>query len=324
MAKFNPRRLQQVHPIHWVALGAAISAFVANALYPISLYYPNGHSSLFATTHYVVPLLVALFVALAVGAKSRTSHQWGDLVGNALALTLSFSLIVFLHFNFKLWAPLINPTLWDEFYRLTDQHAETVIEAIALIHGMVAPLPMYWPGAYHDLFIGMFLTSLVLHASHAKTTDTLTELATAIALVLVIGGMAYSLAPAWGPFIYGPGTNPLATEIQRHMLDLELAFVSSGGQAYEGGSFVAGLAAMPSLHTAHAYLFLHYAWRHVRWLGYVYLPVFIFILTEAVMARWHYLLDIPAGMLVAFVSLLLSRQLVTQYRKPTKNQAGIT
>jgi membrane-associated phospholipid phosphatase len=74
----------------------------------------------------------------------------------------------------------------------------------------------------------------------------------------------------------------------------------AGWIAANGGSHITvGLAAMPSLHTGGAFLFLLFAWRHARVLVPVYAPLFAFIAIDAVASRWHYLVDLPAGIALA-------------------------
>ena len=53
---------------------------------------------------------------------------------------------------------------------------------------------------------------------------------------------------------------------------------------------------MPSLHVASSAVFVYYALKHERWLGICYLPLFTFIFFEAMATRWHYLIDLIAGL----------------------------
>src|SRR3546814_14627541 len=76
--------------------------------------------------------------------------------------------------------------------------------------------------------------------------------------------------------------------------------VMAGGRpwiAREGSQYlVSAVAAMPSLHIASSAVFVHYAWKHERWLCWFYLPLFGFIMFEALATRWHYLVDVIAGL----------------------------
>jgi hypothetical protein len=59
-------------------------------------------------------------------------------------------------------------------------------------------------------------------------------------------------------------------------------------------------AAMPSLHTGGAFLFLPLAWRYTRLLVPLYSILFTFIVIDAIGSRWHYLMDVPVGIVLAF------------------------
>ena len=74
---------------------------------------------------------------------------------------------------------------------------------------------------------------------------------------------------------------------------------------------------MPSLHSASAFLFFLFAWRHGRVLLPLYGFILVYILVMAVASRWHYLIDIPVGMGVAWVSFTLAEWLDRATRTPS-------
>lgn len=309
--------LSRAHPILIVAAGTIAASLAFIVAFGVHLYIPNGHSTLFATEHYVAPLFASF--AIAYGARCGWSLNGASItamlkeVGKAIFIVLGYTVIVFLHFNFKLWAHLVNPVRWDEAYQRLDDALPLLILTIRFFHAPWDELTERWPHAYHDVFVGMFLLSLAIHAVRAKSGTVLTELATAIALVLTIGGMSYAVAPALGPFVFSAGFNPTATDIQLHMLAFQTRFITSGGTAFDGAEFVSALGAMPSLHTAHAFIFLYYAWKDVRWMGYLYIPAFIFIVTEAIAAKWHYFIDLPIGLAIALLSIRLAAVLTRRH-----------
>ena len=74
----------------------------------------------------------------------------------------------------------------------------------------------------------------------------------------------------------------------------------------QGAEFLAtGLAAMPSLHVASSAVFVYFAWVYERHLSWFYVPLFVFILIEAVATRWHYLVDIVAGLGLTALAILV-------------------
>jgi hypothetical protein len=94
------------------------------------------------------------------------------------------------------------------------------------------------------------------------------------------------------------------------MASFQKSLRASHGGDYDSSYFVAALAAMPSLHLAHALVFLYFGLRYVRWLGFIYVVPVTFIAAEAVASRWHYLVDLPAGVAVASCGILPAYRLI--------------
>jgi membrane-associated phospholipid phosphatase len=64
-------------------------------------------------------------------------------------------------------------------------------------------------------------------------------------------------------------------------------------------------AAMPSLHIAHAAFFVWMLRRISRGLSLLALPLLLWFMITAVGLAWHYLLDLPAGFLLAAIAVAL-------------------
>ena len=77
---------------------------------------------------------------------------------------------------------------------------------------------------------------------------------------------------------------------------------------------IKGLIAFPSYHIVLAFTAV-YAARTVRWVFPVYLVLNILILPGIYMHGGHHMIDLPAGMLVAFVGIYLARKAVIKHYK---------
>jgi PAP2 superfamily len=290
-----------------VALISLTLSFLLSAAFSVVFYWPDFQSISFAWKHYLGPVTPALLV-LAVPLL-RSGGLWSfQALGYFYSQAFAFIVIIFLHFNFKLWAQLINPLRLDDFYQRIDILFSPVIAVFEYVRAIFAELPDLLKHPYHEVFVGMFIVSFAVHALRGQK-EILFRLMTTIATVLVLGGLSYSIAPAWGPFLFASSPDPVTAEIQRDMAAFQETFNRSGGATYDASKFIAPLAAMPSLHLAHAFVFLLFGLRHVKLLGYTYLPCFIFLTTEAVVGKWHYLIDLPAGIGIAFLSLGISNWL---------------
>jgi len=64
--------------------------------------------------------------------------------------------------------------------------------------------------------------------------------------------------------------------------------------------------AFPSLHAAITLLALLFAWKHVRWLFWVILPVSVGVVISTIYLRHPYFIDLPAGFLLAFLAYKFS------------------
>lgn len=264
---------------------------------PFSL--PSGQMAAFVGVHYLYPLVgIAIWAALMVWGRRQS------LAATFLIALPCYAIILLCHFNLKLWIPHVNPFLWDELYWQTDQAIYPLIEFSTYIRLLVAPLIPLDSNFYMLGFIALFYLSFGYHA--LRTPSEFRELVIAAMLLQIFGSLAYFVAPALGPFIYEPGVEPPATAAQAHMMGIwqaNSALGSSWLAANGSANLTGGLAAMPSLHAGGSLLFVVFAWRHAPRLLWFMGPLFAFITIDALANRWHYVIDLPVGMLVAILAL---------------------
>lgn len=279
-------------------------SFLLIFLFSLRFYFPDKNSTFFIWKHYIGPLTTALFIPLfVIFFINKNSAKIIFSVLKQIRIFIAFIIIVFLHFNLKLWSQLINKNLFDNIYFNIDQHLSPVISVFIHFRKIIWQFLPDWSNAYHDIFVLMFLISFALHGALNKGFD---RMLTATSIVLILGGFCYSIAPACGPFIYEKGPILSTTNIQLHMLQFYTSFVKSNGTIYEGRFFVAALAAMPSLHIANALVFTYFSIRYLPFLSFLYIPFCIILIIDAVVLKWHYLIDIPFGIIIAFISVALT------------------
>ena len=226
---------------------------------------------------------------------------------------IAYGVILISHFNVKLWMSLINPVLWDDFYWSTDQAVRPLVDAAFALHnGVDVTLPI-GEHLYLFAFLAMFAGSIIVHSMQSFIV--FRKVIFSAMLVHVLGALSYLVMPAVGPFIYEQGVNALETARQVHMYDGYKALVAGGRPwiASEGSQYMfAAVAAMPSLHVASSAVFVYFAWNHARWLGVAYLPLFIFIIFEAVATRWHYWIDVVAGLALTTLAIAITTALFSR------------
>jgi hypothetical protein len=95
-------------------------------------YWPDAASFVFTYGHYVGPL-VPLFLLYAVSILSGKAILHRAATVDFLFLTrmaVVFSAVILLHFNLKLWAPLLNRNNFDAFYWSLDQAQPRLFAAV--------------------------------------------------------------------------------------------------------------------------------------------------------------------------------------------------
>ena len=131
------------------------------------------------------------------------------------------------------------------------------------------------------------------------------EMGLGLLLVVCLGHTIYALVPAYGPFL------ALAHHFQAPLvpgfwLALVDRAVASGG---------AGLDVFPSLHTALPTFLALYSFRHRRSLPFrftwpITALIAAHILASTMVLRWHYLIDVLAGLALASAAFASSRWIV--------------
>jgi len=283
--------------LSFLALGALIAA-----RFDLDFSLPASQSLAFTGMSYGVPLtLIGL-----LGAYLVVTKQMMRLVYYASA-ALAYGIILITHFNIKMWMSLVNPRLWDGFYWQTDQMVRPLVDLAFAVHHLVDRIMPAGEHLYLFAFLAMFAGSIIVHSMQAFIV--FRKVIFAAMLVHVLGALSYLIMPAVGPFLYEQGVNALEGARQAHMFGGYRALIAGGRPwiADNGSQFMfAAVAAMPSLHVASSAVFVHYAWNHARWLGVAYLPLFAFIIFEAVATRWHYWIDVVAGLALTGLAIAIT------------------
>jgi membrane-associated phospholipid phosphatase len=126
-------------------------------------------------------------------------------------------------------------------------------------------------------------------------------------LVFCVGQFLYTLVPGFGPYraIAHLFAHPLPSG---YWVDTVMETVKTGGAQKD---------IFPSIHTAAPTFITLYSFRHRAQSPYRYTwPIMAFFTVNIIIAtmfmRWHWLIDVVAGLLLAFISFGLS-VVVTRY-----------
>ncbi|MFQ6017414.1 MAG: phosphatase PAP2 family protein [Kiloniellaceae bacterium] len=282
--------------------------------------FPTERISIVLGFHAGLPLglgifcyLVTQLVLIAFGNNKRPAKQVARDLGHDLALLGLFVVVTYFHFNLKMWMPLINPSLYDEPYLAVDEKLRWLVDLLTYISAALRSGLLQEVRWYQVIFLTLFILSFAYFA--AVRGQYYPRFAIGILLVLSLGGLSYLIAPAVGPFVFEDGSDPLATQSQRQMLS-GFQSVQTAGMPWiiKNGSeyFTGALAAMPSLHLAHATVMTYYMIVSRSYLAPLFGFFWLWVLIDSIALRWHYIVDAPAGVLLAaFVIWLTDRMLRT-------------
>ena len=311
----DPRRDVALRALRIGAAGCglfAVTVCVAAAALGVPLTPPTERVSIVLGVNAVLPVVSAavLFLASRLVRRDEGPRRCGG-IGVDLAALVLFLGTIYFHFNLKMWIPLIHDRTFDEIYFDIDQRMRPVVDGCFALRQAIGG---FLPGVDHWYQIA-FLMGLVVtfcYLAVARDRHYLHFVLSACG-ILAVGGWSYAIAPAVGPFLFEPGVNAVATDAQAGMLwamgqlrEHGPSWIEARGADY----FTGALSAMPSLHLAHA---LSMTWFHYK-SGSPLTPVFALLfgwfLIESVASRWHYVVDIPVGLVIGGVVIAAVHRLL--------------
>jgi hypothetical protein len=290
----------------------AIIVFCLSCAIGTEFTFPTTELSIFIGFHYTSALIlggIAAICATVFGSK-QSDTTLTAITLKQLSYLISFNFVIWLHFHVKMWIPLINPVRYDALYYQIDKLFLPVLHAFAIMRESIASKMGNIDPLYANLFIVMFFISFICHSAYDRLN--VRRMIMASMLVQAIGSLCYLIMPAVGPFIYEQGLSGLATKCQGSMWHGYQTLIATGPRWLDQNGpryFIGGLAAMPSLHSGASWVFLYYAYKHKPYLLIIYIPIFSWIIIEALASKWHYLIDLPVGIVVATLCIWMSNRI---------------
>lgn len=315
-----------------VVLGFFAIALAIASAYGIRFTAPRPGKIPGLDANYWVPPIFAAIAYLAIQLIARqlarsARPSWaafGRRIFDDYYLLVLFIFVIYVHFNIKMWIPVVNPALYDETYFGIDQALRPVIDLFAWLRGLgarVIPAVDIW---YQAGFFAVFVLSYLTHSVGNRRWHYHNMIG--LLLIEMIGPLSYLFAPAVGPFIYEQGPNALATNAELTMYEVYKQ-VLAGGAAWvseHGGQYFAQpLAAMPSLHVGATFVIVYYAVKARQWVSPLAVLAFAWIVVESVVARWHYLIDLPVGLLLAAIAIAITNRLCRARQAEIDRAAGL-
>jgi len=195
--------------------------------------------------------------------------------------------------------PLVNPTTLDlQLYEL-DLRLFGFEPALAM-DAIVTPFTTEWFAFFYFGYFFLLAIHVIPILLFSRSARLLGEFALGMLTVFCIGHVVYMLVPGYGPYL--SLADQFTTSLPHGMWrDMVMATVASGGSQMD---------IFPSLHTAAPTFLALFSFRHRDKLPFkASWPVTAFCAVNIVGAtmflRWHYVIDVVAGLILATAAYLV-------------------
>jgi hypothetical protein len=241
-------------------------------------------------------LLMLLFTLAGVRGRLIPGSFWP-----ALLYRLGvYGVVQISYFFFRELLPLVNPRSLD-----TELHALGVelfgSEPAVRLDAVVNPVTSEWFAFFYFGYFFVLATHVLPIVFLGKDKRLLGEFTFGLIFMFCVGHTLYALVPGYGPY------RAIADEFQHELpsgmwLNVVMEAVAEGGAQKD---------IFPSLHTCAPTFIALYSFRHRALAPYRYTwPLVLFFAANIIVAtmflRWHWLIDVVAGLALAVTSQVLS------------------
>lgn len=216
--------------------------------------------------------------------------------------------ILLVYFHLRAILPLLNHADYDaDLYRL-DERLFGVAPTLAVAAWATPRVVEWFSFFYYSYFylIAAFTLSVALLDPEARRDGRRPVIfGTALLLVFCVGQAVYALVPGYGPITHLSGRfeHPLEGGF---FYGVMVRAVALGGAQRD---------IFPSLHTAVPTLCALFAWKHYRRFAIPATFWAVNIVGATLVLRWHWAVDILAGLTLATLALLVAPRIVDAYQR---------
>jgi hypothetical protein len=278
-----------------------------------ALSFGKGPNRAACIEHVVADLGAFLFVlALIRGNVIR----WGSTVSSLVYRVALIATLLASFFQLREILPAVSPWSDDASIYAFDLRVFG-FEASVALDRFVTPTTTEWFAFFYFLYFLILCVHVLPMVFVNKDPHLLNRFGTGVLLLFMSAHIIYMIVPGYGPYWYlkdtfhheltGATFWPLVRET-----------VDAGGAQKD---------IFPSLHTAAPTFFAIFSFRHRDRFPFKYTwPVMAFVATQIIVAtmflRWHYLVDIVAGLTLAFTVQLVG-QYVADWERAKRERLGL-
>ncbi len=230
----------------------------------------------------------------------RTGHLRHGFFAPLLYRVAIYAVLLVSYFVLGRLLPLMNHAPVDEKLYALDLTLFGFEPALAM-ERWVNPVTTEWFAFFYLSYFGLLAFVLIPLVLGARDQRLLGELGCGIVLAFCLGHVGYLLVPGFGPYW------ALAARFERQLPSGPFM----GALAYVVSRGGAKMDIFPSIHTAVPTLLVLYLFRHrgrvrPRWAWLIVAGLLVNIIPSTMFLRWHYLIDVVAGLVVAGVAFAVS------------------
>jgi hypothetical protein len=242
--------------------------------------------------------------------------RWGSPVASLLYRTTVIGALLSSFFQLREILPAVSP--WTDDARIYAFDVKVFgFEPSVVLDRYVNPQTTEWFAFFYFLYFLILSVHVLPMVYWQRDVQLLARFAIGLLLIFCTAHVLYMIVPGFGPYWFLKDTF-------RH--DLEGGtFWRLVREAVEAGGPQKDI--FPSLHTAAPTYFAIFSFRHRKIMPFkLWWPVIAFLATQIIVAtmflRWHYLIDVIAGLTLATAASLLGQH-VADWERSKRERLGL-
>jgi PAP2 superfamily protein len=318
------------------ALSHALAVDALNANASATSWVRNFASQDWLMVGYLITLLVALMlgrgpnrsaclvrVAADLGAflfvialVRGQILRWGGTAACLVYRTAVIGTLLSSFFQLREILPAVSP--WTDDARIYAFDLNVFgFEPSAVLDRYVSPRTTEWFAFFYFLYFLILSVHVLPMVYWQRDAHLLARFSTGVLLIFCTAHILYMIVPGFGPYWYLEGT--FQHELRGG------TFWRLVREAVEAGGAQKDI--FPSLHTAVPTFFAIFSFRHRKLVPFKFWwPVIAFLATQIIIAtmflRWHYLIDVIAGVALATASSLLGQR-IADWERAKRARLGL-
>ncbi|HEY3821597.1 MAG TPA: phosphatase PAP2 family protein [Polyangiaceae bacterium] len=242
--------------------------------------------------------------------------RWGSALSAQLYRVAIIATLLNTFFQLREILPLVSP--WTDDARIYAFDMKVFgFEPSVWLDRYVTPATTEWFAFFYFLYFLILCVHVLPMVFASRDTHLLNQFATGALLLFLSSHIIYMMVPGYGPYWYlkDAFTHPLTGGTFWRWVN---ETVDAGGAQKD---------IFPSLHTGSPTFFAIFSFRHRKLSPFKYTwPVITFLGTQIVIAtmflRWHYLIDIFAGVALAATCQFLGQR-VADWERAKRERLGL-